>query len=98
MQNDCVTETKVTLFRSNTSTSLAKSVSERDEPVDLVDRPRMSTLPASTSASRRCNAGRSSVAPLYAAIVVSVVEREPAFMALARRCRPRRPRAGRRGC
>jgi hypothetical protein len=30
VQNDCVTETKVTLFRSNTSTSLAKSVSERD--------------------------------------------------------------------
>ena len=26
VQNDCVTETKVTLFRSNTSTSLAKSV------------------------------------------------------------------------
>jgi hypothetical protein len=30
VQNDCVTETKVTRFRSNTSTSLAKSVSERD--------------------------------------------------------------------
>ena len=30
VQNDWVTETKVTLFRSNTSTSLAKSVSERD--------------------------------------------------------------------
>ena len=30
VQNDCVTETKVTLFRSNTSTSRAKSVSERD--------------------------------------------------------------------
>ena len=30
VQNDCVTETKVTLFRSKTSTSLAKSVSERD--------------------------------------------------------------------
>jgi len=30
VQNDCVTETNVTLFRSNTSTSLAKSVSERD--------------------------------------------------------------------
>ena len=30
VQNDCVTETKVTPFRSNTSTSLAKSVSERD--------------------------------------------------------------------
>lgn len=27
--NDCVTETKVTPFRSNTSTSLAKSASER---------------------------------------------------------------------
>jgi hypothetical protein len=30
VQNDCVTETKVTRFRSNTSTSFAKSVSERD--------------------------------------------------------------------
>jgi hypothetical protein len=30
VQNDCVTETNVTLFRSNTSTSFAKSVSERD--------------------------------------------------------------------
>jgi hypothetical protein len=30
VQNDWVTETNVTLFRSNTSTSLAKSVSERD--------------------------------------------------------------------
>ena len=30
VQNDWVTDTKVTLFRSNTSTSLAKSVSERD--------------------------------------------------------------------
>jgi hypothetical protein len=30
VQNDCVTETKVTLLRSNTSTSLAKSVRERD--------------------------------------------------------------------
>ena len=30
VQNDCVTETNVTLFRSKTSTSLAKSVSERD--------------------------------------------------------------------
>jgi hypothetical protein len=29
VQNDWVTETKVTLFRSSTSTSLAKSVSER---------------------------------------------------------------------
>ena len=28
--NDCVTETKVTPFRSNTSTSLEKSISERD--------------------------------------------------------------------
>jgi hypothetical protein len=27
--NDCVTETKVTPLRSNTSTSLAKSASER---------------------------------------------------------------------
>ena len=27
--NDCVTLTKVTLLRSNTSTSLAKSISER---------------------------------------------------------------------
>ena len=27
--NDCVTDTKVTPFRSNTSTSLAKSASER---------------------------------------------------------------------
>ena len=30
VQNDCVTETKVTPFRSNRSTSFAKSVSERD--------------------------------------------------------------------
>ena len=30
VQNDWVTETKVTLFRSNTSTSFAKSVSERE--------------------------------------------------------------------
>ena len=29
VQNDCVTETKVTPCRSNTSTSLAKSVSDR---------------------------------------------------------------------
>jgi hypothetical protein len=29
VQNDCVTDTNVTLFRSNTSTSFAKSVSER---------------------------------------------------------------------
>ena len=28
--NDCVTDTKVTELRSNTSTSLAKSISERD--------------------------------------------------------------------
>ena len=28
--NDCVTETKVTLLASNTSTSLAKSISARD--------------------------------------------------------------------
>jgi hypothetical protein len=27
--NDCVTETKVTPFRSNTSTSFEKSISER---------------------------------------------------------------------
>ncbi len=27
--NDCVTETKVTLLRSNTSTSLEKSINER---------------------------------------------------------------------
>jgi hypothetical protein len=30
VQNDCVTDTNVTRFRSNTSTSLAKSMSERD--------------------------------------------------------------------
>ena len=35
--NCWVTLTKVTLWRSNTSTSLAKSVSERLRPVDLVD-------------------------------------------------------------
>ncbi len=28
--NDCVTETKVTPLRSNTSTSFEKSISERD--------------------------------------------------------------------
>ena len=82
MQNDCVTETKVTLFRSNTSTSLAKSVSERRQPVDLVadDGVDPAGLDISDQPLQRRALQRAAAVP---AIVVAVVEGEPAFMALA---------------
>ena len=60
--NAWVTETNETPLRSNTSTSLAKSISERRQPVDLVDHHDVD-LPASMSASSRFSAGRSSVPP-----------------------------------
>ena len=82
MQNDCVTETKVTLFRSNTSTSLAKSVSERRQPVNLVadDGVDPAGLDIADQPLQRRALQR---AAAVAAIIVAVVEGEPAFMALA---------------
>jgi hypothetical protein len=60
--NDWVTETKVTPFRSNTSTSLAKSISERAEAVDLVDDDDVDQ-PVLDVGQQPLQAGRSSVPP-----------------------------------
>ena len=70
--NCCVTETKVTPFRSNTSTSFAKSVSERREPVDLVDDDGVD--PAGLDVGQQALQRRAAPAspPLIPAIIVAV--------------------------
>ena len=92
----CVTLTKVTLWRSNTSTSFAKSVSERLRAVDLVDdddvdQPGLDVHAAGASApaapacrprSRRRHSGPAARSSLRNA---------------GWRCRRARPRAGRGG-
>jgi hypothetical protein len=59
---DCVTLTKVTPCRSNTSTSLAKSMRARLSR-SILKTTTTSMRPDSMSARRRFSAGRSSVPP-----------------------------------
>ena len=80
--NDCVTETKVTPCASNTSTSLAKSISERLQAVDLVDHHHVDQ--PGLDVGQQALQGR----PLQgaagdAAVVVAVGHQHPALGALA---------------
>ena len=81
--NDWVTLTKVTLFRSNTSTSLAKSISERRQPVDLVDDDDVdpARFDVGDQALQRRALQR---AAGEAAVVVAVGHQQPALGLLAR--------------
>ena len=79
---DWVTQTKVTSCWSNTSTSLAKSISERRQPVDLVDDDDVD--PAGLDVGQQPLQRR----PLQgaageAAVVVAVGHQHPALGALA---------------
>ena len=80
--NDWVTETKVTSCRSNTSTSLAKSISERLKPVDLVDHDHVdpSGLDVGEQPLQRRALQR---AAGEAAVVVAVRDQHPALGPLA---------------
>ena len=80
--NDCVTETKVTPLRSNTSTSLEKSISERRQPVDLVDHDHVDQ-PVLDVGQQPLQAGAFQRAAGDAAVVVLVADQHPALGALA---------------
>ncbi|MEI2757102.1 MAG: hypothetical protein V9F46_11700 [Chitinophagaceae bacterium] len=80
--NDCVTETKVTPLRSNTSTSLAKSISERREAVDLVDDHHVDQ-PVLDVGQQPLQAGALQRAAGDAAVVVLIADQHPALGALA---------------
>ena len=79
---DCVTETKVTPFRSNTSTSLAKSASERDEAVDLVDDHHVDQ-PVLDVLQQPLQAGPFQRAAGDAAVVILIADQHPALGPLA---------------
>ena len=94
--NDWVTMTKVTPLRSNTSTSLAKSISDAAEPVDLVDHDHVD--PAGLDVGEQALQRRAlQRAAGEAAVVVAVAAPAPSPRPAGWRRRPRRPRAGRRG-
>ena len=80
--NDWVTETKVTPFRSNTSTSLAKSASERLRPVDLVDHDHVDQ-PVLDVGQQPLQAGPLQRAAGDAAVVILVADQHPALGPLA---------------
>ena len=93
--NDWVTLTKVTSLRSNTSTSLAKSISERLKPVDLVDHDDVDQ-PGLDVGQQALQRRPLQGAAGEAAVVVAVAAPAPSPRPAGWRCRPRRPRAGRR--
>ena len=92
--NDWVTETKVTPERSKTSTSFEKSISERRQPVDLVDHDDVDQ-PLLDVGEQLLQRRPLQGAAGEAAVVVGVADQRPALASAGWRCRPRRPRAGR---
>ena len=80
--NDCVTETKVTPLRSNTSTSLAKSASERLRRSDLVDHHDIDQ-PVLDVLHQPLQAGAFQRSAGDAAVVILIADQHPAFGSLA---------------
>ena len=80
--NDCVTETKVTPLRSNTSTSLEKVHQRARQAVDLVDHDHVDQ-PVLDVGEQLLQAGAFQRAARDAAIVILIAHQHPAFGLLA---------------